>query len=217
MKKKWAKSKSGLREAKGRCYGLNVGVPLNLHAEILTCNGQRQRAAQRKARDLSQEPWVHSQLCWDPLWEPVSCALNPFFLLPCQPGKGKRDVHSLVQECLFSDWLSCYLLSHHQSQKALRFAEMYKVGVMINAAWARTEMPASLQRCHCSSPRRCPSLSHPDHRFPKQSVYVLSATLHGLQGLMGCERGPGVFHLHSCYVPAPSTRPGRAQPILVEY
>lgn len=122
--------------------------PLNLHAEILTGNGQRQRVAQRKARDLSQGPWVHSQLCWDPVWEPVSCVLNPFFLPLCQPGKGKRDVHSLVQECLFSDWLSCYLLSHHQSQKALRFAEMYKVGVMINAArgkeWGAcllTEMP----------------------------------------------------------------------------
>ena len=141
-------SKSGLTEAKGRCYGLNVGVPLNLHAEILTSNGKRQRVAQRKARDLSQGPWVHSQLCWDPVWEPVSCVLNPFFLPFCQPGKGKRDVHSLVQECLFSDWLSCYLLSHHQSQKALRFAEMYKVGVMINAARGKdwdacllTEMP----------------------------------------------------------------------------
>lgn len=40
----------------------------------------------------------------------------------------------------------------------------------------------------------------------------------GTQGLNSCRvTGPGVFHLHSCYVPAPSTRPGRAQPILVEY
>lgn len=75
---------------------------------------------------------------------------------------------------------------------------MHKVEAMINASQTKAltvRMPASSQRCHCFCRRLCLALSHPSQGFPKQSVYVLSATLHGLQGLMGCEREPGVFHL----------------------
>lgn len=130
--------------------------PLNLHAEILTCNGQRQRVAQKGQRPFSRALSPQPAMLGSSVGASILCSKSLFLPL-CQPGKGKRDVHSLVKSVYFSDWLSCYLLAHHQSQKALRFAEMYKVGVMIIAAWARTEMPASLQRCHCSSPRRRPS------------------------------------------------------------
>lgn len=52
-------------------------------------------------------------------WSPVIMCPNFLFLSLCHPGEEKRDVHSLVQECLFSDWLSSYLLSRHQSPKAV--------------------------------------------------------------------------------------------------
>lgn len=51
--------------------------------------------------------------------------------------------------CLFSDWVSPYLLSHYQSQQALRFTEMHKVEVMINVSWA-----TELQEQGCLPPHR---------------------------------------------------------------
>lgn len=113
-------------------------------------------------------------------------------------GKKERVSRNHNPECLFSDWISPYLLFLYWSPKALGFTEMHKVEAVINVSQTRelmVRMPASSQRCHCSCRRLCLSLSNPSQGFPKQSVYVLSATLHGLQGLMGCEREPGVFHL----------------------
>lgn len=113
-------------------------------------------------------------------------------------GEKERVSGNHNPECLFSDWISPYLLFLYWSPKALGFTEMHKVEAMINVSQTRAlmvRMPAFSQRCHCSCRRLCLSLSHPSRGFPKQSVYVLSATLHGLQGLMGCEREPGVFHL----------------------
>ena len=68
---------------------------------------------------------------------------------------------------------------------------------------------ASSQTAHCSSVRQSPSRSHAGHGFPKQSIYVLSATLRGLQGLMGCERGWGFsscFQLCKHHTLSPSTQ-----------
>lgn len=66
---------------------------------------------------------------------------------------------------------------------------------MLEGQGAAEGMPASSQTRHCFTARQSPSRSHPERGFPTQSIYVLSATLHAPQGLMGCERGPGVSHL----------------------
>lgn len=139
----------------------------------------------------------HSHLRQDPALEPSIATLHSFFVPLCLPRQGKRDVDSLAQECLFSDWVSSYLLSHYQSPKASGFTEMHAVGLMINASWAAGQDASPSQTAHCSPARHSPSLSHADHGFPKRSIYVLSAALRGLQGLMGCERGLGFFILFS--------------------
>lgn len=131
---------------------------------------------------------------WQTLW--TFLIPNSIFLPLCYCREGVSGNHS--PECLFSDWISPYLLFLYWSPKALGFTEMHKVEEMINVSQTKAlvvRMPASSQRCYCSCRRLCLTLSHPSRGFPKQSVYVLSATLHGLQGLMGCEREPGVFHL----------------------
>ena len=81
----------------------------------------------RKARELHQLPTGPQPRGIGPCLG-AGIVYSKFLLcstLPPWTRKEGSGVDSLAQDCLFSDWVSSYLLSHYQSLKALGFTEMH--------------------------------------------------------------------------------------------